>query len=141
MSHLVTYQSGDVPGVWATVEPHIQRALDYRGSFYSLGDIYDGLCDAGMQLWTSHKDIVNCPGVIEAALVTTIQIKNDIKFCLFLALGGTNIDEWIKWLPHVEDWAKEKGCEEMRIYGRHGWAAKTNYEIQYTKMTKKLAGV
>jgi hypothetical protein len=71
-------------------------------------------------------------------LITTIQIKNDVKFCLFLAIGGTKMDEWFKYINIVEEWAKSEGCEEMRIYGRPGWAKKTGYEIEYVKMVKRL---
>jgi len=86
-----------------------------------------------MQLWCSQND-----KEIEAALVTTIQNKGHIRWCLLLAAGGSNLDEWVKWLPIVEDWARESGCDEMRIYGRRGWARKIGYTEVYTKMVRTL---
>ena len=132
MSELVCYQSWEIPKVWDKVKDHIEKALKYRGSNYSLDDIYAGLRKSEMQLWASQgKDL-------EAALVTTIQVKDDMKFCLFLALGGTNLKKWDSWQSYIENWARKEGCEEMRIYGRIGWAKIVNYKIDYTKMSKKL---
>ena len=91
-----------------------------------------------MQLWTSQNKQCDPLKQIEAALVTTIQNKDEQRWCLLLAAGGTNVDEWSQWLPEVEKWAAEKGCQEMRIYGRIGWNRKLGYEIEYTKMSKKL---
>ena len=131
VSKLVCYHADQIPHVWEEVRGHIQRALD-RGSNYSLQDIRKGLCRSKMQLWCWKS------GRIEAALVTTIQTKQDVKFCLFLVVGGSKMDEWCDHMSLVEDWAKEVGCTEMRIYGRIGWARKLGYDINYTKMTRRL---
>ena len=130
-SEVVCFGSDEIPGVWDQVKPHIQRALD-RGSIYSIEDIYTGLCDAKMQLWTWMDN------GIEAALVTTIQEKDGIKYCLYLALGGENMAQWQHYMHYVEDWAKDSGCTEMRIYGRAGWARAFGFEIEYTKMSRVL---
>ena len=130
MSRLVTYQPDQIPGIWPYVKHHVARALD-RGSIYTLQDIYERLCEGKFQLWTSQSE--HC----EAALITAIQEK-DCKFCLLLAAGGRNMRVWVQWLPHVEEWAREHGCKELRIYGRIGWARAANFEIVYTKMRKAI---
>lgn len=124
---LVAFDSFHIPSVWGFYRPLIQKALD-RGSNYTIHDIYAGLLSGDMQLWAWDKD---------AALVTSIQNRDDKRWCLFIALGGENMDEWKEHLPIVEDWARSNGCEEMRIYGRRGWA-KLGFDIVYTKMVRKL---
>ena len=84
-SKLRCYPRNQVPIVWNTYRPLIQKALD-RGSEYSIADIYDGLLSEEMQLWTWGDD---------AALVTTIQNKGDKRWCLLLAMGGSKMDEWL----------------------------------------------
>lgn len=128
---LKCYTSEQVPYVWDEVAPFIQKALD-RGSNYTLDDIESGLLNKEMQLWVWQPDN------IEAALVTTILNKKGVRFCLFLALGGNFLDDWIQYLHIVEDWARDNGCDEMRIYGRIGWARHIGYDIEYTKMSKEL---
>jgi hypothetical protein len=134
-SRLRCYTKDQIPVIWDRVKPHIKKALD-RGSNYSIEDVYDGLLFGEMVLWVWQAD--DCKGEIYAALVTTIETRKNITYCLFLALGGSKLDEWIEFLPVVEEWAKDNGAEEMRIYGRIGWARHIGYDIQYTKMTKRL---
>jgi hypothetical protein len=104
------YDSQQVYTVWPIYKPLIESALD-RGSIYTIDDILEGLCSSAMQLWTWGED---------AALVTTIQSDGKTRWCLLLALGGTNMATWKGYLPVVDDWAKTKGCEELRVYGRPG---------------------
>ena len=130
MSSLVCYTQDQIPYVWDEVQPLIKRALD-RGSNYTLQDIRLGLCTSEMQLWTWRGEKV------EAALVTAIQSKDDAKWCLLLALGGTNLHEWKEHLPIVEEWARSHDCDELRIYGRSGWK-RLGFEIEYTKLVRKL---
>jgi len=73
-----------------------------------------------------------------AALVTSIQSKAGKKYCLLLALGGEALSSWFQYLPIVEAWAKDEGAEEVRVYGRKGWARLTGYEIEYVKLVKRL---
>lgn len=82
-----------------------------------------------MQLWTSVRD-----GRFDAAVVTKLQDN----YCLILTAGGERLEDWVQWLDIIEAWAKDNGCEEMRIYGRIGWSRVLGYNVEYTKMTKKL---
>ena len=126
-----TYPSELVPSVWESVKPLIERALK-RGSNYTIEQIHAGLLEKAMQLfvWESDK--------IHAALVTTIQNRDEQRWCLLLAIGGEKMDEWIHLLPNVEDWARELGCQQMRVYGRPGWARVTGYNLEYCKLVKEL---
>ena len=130
-SKLRCFSAASIPAVWGAVSPHIQRALD-RGSRYTLDEIRAGLVASQMQLWAWVD------GGIEACLVTTIQTDDESTFCLLLALGGSKMEAWIEFLPLVEEWARDNGATEMRIYGRIGWAKVTGYGVDYTKMSKRL---
>ncbi len=122
------YAAAEIPEIWPTARPLIKKALD-RGSNYTLEQVYEGLCTKKMQLWMWAD---------ECALVTTIQTKGGIKFCLLLALGGTRMSDWFECLPIVENWAKDEGAQEVRVYGRPGWKRLPGYDIDYVKLVKKL---
>ena len=122
------YSSDQIPAIWWKARPFVEIALN-QGSNYTLEDIYEGLCSKQMQLWMWGD---------EGALVTAIQTKAGKMFCLLLTLGGTRMSDWIQYLPIVEAWAKDEGAEEMRLYGRPGWARITGYKIDYVKLVKKL---
>lgn len=126
-SNLRCYSSDQIPAIWEKAKPFIETALN-QGSNYTLDEIYDGLCTKQMQLWMYD----------DAALVTSIQTDARNKFCLLVTLGGKRMVDWFQYLPIVEDWAKDQGAEEMRLYGRPGWKKLTGYKIDYCKMSKKL---
>lgn len=135
MSNLAHKAECEIKGVqvselntyWPFAKPLLQKALD-QGSDYSINEIYDGLLDRSMQLWCHEK----------AALVTAIQSDRRNTFCLLLALGGEALSVWFQHLPLLEDWAKDQGAKEMRIYGRRAWLRLTNYEEKWTMMSKEL---
>ena len=124
---LQCYRSDQINEVWFKYQPLIQKALD-RGSIYTIRDIYNGLRNKEMQLWTWGD---------EAALVTTIQNKDDKRWCLLLALGGTDMAIWKHYLPIIDNWAREKGCQELRVYGRLGWK-RLGFDFEYAKLVRKL---
>jgi hypothetical protein len=126
-TRLRCYPDYQIDAVWGTYSPLIQKALD-QGSEYTLWDIYNGLRNREMQLWTWDT---------EAAMVTAIQ-TDKVKFCLILTIAGKNMSDWVHYLPIVEDWAKDNGCHEMRLYGRIGWAKITGYSVDWTRMSKWL---
>ena len=126
MSRLVTYQSDQIPGIWPYVKHLIERAEPYGD--LTASKIYQGLVDGRFQLWTSQCEHV------EAAVVTTIEASREA--CWLLAAGGRNMRTWIKWLPIVEQWAKEEGCKELKIQGRPGWARAAGFEI--ANMVRKI---
>lgn len=130
-SELVCYSSDQIPSVWNQVKDFVQQALD-QGSNYVLDDIEEGLLSKRMQLWCWQDT------EIRGALVTTLLNKDGMRFCLFLSLGGSRMNEWIDNLSIVEQWAKDQGCEEMRVYGRIGWARVIGYDVEYTKMVKRI---
>ena len=125
---LVTYQPDEIP--WPKVKPFIKMAIEeYTGDDpLNLDEIYDGLRCGKYQLWTCHSDD------IDAAVVTAITGKA----CRLVTAGGSYMRVWVNWLPHIEQWAKEKGCEEMIIYGRAGWARAAGFNVLYTKMSRKI---
>ena len=125
---LQCYSSDQIPSIWPIARPLIKKALD-RGSNYTLNEVYEGLCTKSMQLWMWGED---------AALVTAIQTKAGKTYCLLLALGGSDMSVWFQYLPLVEDWAKDQGAKEVRVYGRPGWKRLTGYDIDYCRMSKKL---
>jgi len=121
------YSSDQIPAVWEKARPFIKSALD-RGSNHTLAEIYEGLCSKQMQLWMYGN----------GALVTSIQTDKRNKYCLLLTLAGERMSEWFQYFPIVENWARDEGAVEMRLYGRPGWKKITGYKIDYCKMSKQL---
>ena len=127
----VGVQPEDLEAAWKTAKPLIQKALD-RGSNYTIDDVESGLRWKTMQLWTYGTD---------SALVTSIQSKGGKTWCLLLACGGRDMELWFPYFPLLEDWARSKGCVEVRVYGRLGWARylkPSGYGVDWVKLRKEL---
>jgi hypothetical protein len=113
----------DVPNVWGFAKPLIARALKYSRGKFRPNDYYPGLLNGSMQLWVND----------ESAALTEITIYPHRKICNLVACGGANLAHIRRDLAVIEKWAKEKGCDGMRIEGRPGWKA-TLKDYQMTKV-------
>ena len=119
------YKGREAIDHWDQAAPSIQKALIDR----TLIDVFYGLLRTEMQLWLWDN----------TALVTELQVdKSGKKRCVLVALGGEHMSEWLQYLPLVEDWARDEGCQEVHIYGRIGWARLTGYDVHWTKLAKEL---
>lgn len=113
------YKGNQIPSVWDRAKPSIQKALD-RGSRNTLDEIYEGLLKSEMQLWLWDLD----------SLVTALKIDPlGNKACVLVTCAGKCMSDWIQYLPLVEDWAKDEGATEMKVYGRRGWSRVIGYPI------------
>ncbi len=95
----------------------IQRALD-RGSNYTIEDIVKGIESGAMHLL--HRE--------DAAVVFAVQ-EDTTRFALILVFSCQDMSKWLHYMPDIHEWAREQGCEEMRIHGRKGWSKVLGYEI------------
>lgn len=125
---LVTYPPDQIP--WFEVKPFIKMAIEeYTGDDpLDLDEIYDGLRVGKYQLWTCQSD------AIDAVVLTAIEGKA----CRIVTAGGSYMSIWVDWLPCVEKFAKQHGCEELIVYGRIGWARAAGFNVLYTKMSRKI---
>jgi len=102
--------------VWKTVEPLIEKALDYAHGLISVDDVRSGLERGDMQLWLSWHE-----NEIEAVFVTEIEPHPGGKVLNFTAVGGRNRDNWLEFEAVISNWASKHGCRELRAIGRTGW--------------------
>lgn len=98
-----------------------------------LDEVRKELSRANAQLWTIWKG-----EQIEAAWTSRIQTDPDESmYCLAWMCAGENVQKWIHLSAHMEDWAREMGCKDVRVVGRPGWK-KFGYKPLYTVLSKSL---
>ena len=99
---------------WDEVGPVIQRGLS---ADYSVEDIYQAAKDRKMQLW-----VVREWGNLIAVVVTEIVDYPQKKIAVIIVCAGKEMGMWMHLLEGVlEEWARQKRCDEIRLYGREGW--------------------
>ena len=58
-----------------------------------------------------------------AAAVTKIIATPAKRLCVISCCGGTELHRWRHFIADLEDYARQEGCDAMRIMGRRGWKA------------------
>lgn len=98
----------------------------------TISDIEDGIA----QLWVYIEDNQHLCTVV----TRVVQYPNKLG-CVIEYAGGESILKVIDDIKTIEDWAKERGCTDLRILGRKGWSkvlANKGYENRYTIIGKEL---
>ena len=115
-SCLVTAHPSQVGEVWPVVGPMLARAVAMADSM-TLGDVRGQLDRGEQQLWMS----VSPDGVIEGAWTTRIANYPGKRVCEIVLCGGNAVERWLEMIEPVEWFAREMGCQKVRIFGRAGW--------------------
>jgi hypothetical protein len=128
---LITFRSDQVADIWPTVAEILEPCPREPGM--SLEDVRKQIEQQDAQLWT-----VWIEDRMEAAWISRIQYDSDKSlYCLAWMCAGENADQWIHLSKHMEDWARDMGCKDVRVVGRPGWK-KYGYKPLYTVMSKSL---
>jgi hypothetical protein len=118
--------------LWPKVEPMLEPAL---GDGETTAQVLTALYKEEAQLWCIFDN-----GVPLAAVVTQIGTGRDGKTCNIWAAGGEGINRWLDFLPMIEDWAAENGCNAVTIdRGRRGWQRLlTGYKVTHVTLKKDI---
>lgn len=63
---------------------------------------------------------------IEGAAITQIVITQKSRVCMIVACGGDNMRRWLPLVEKIENYARDEGCDAVRILGRKGWTRVLN---------------
>ena len=91
-----------------------------RDPMESLSDIMEALDAGEMTAWVA-SDGDN----LHSVTVTEILEGGAGKQCFIRhcarAKGGASLQDWLGFLPVIEEYARLNGCAEIRLVGREGW--------------------
>lgn len=124
--------SDELESVWKLASGFLGPALKYSDGRYSIDDIYQLIKSKDMQLWCVFGfDMV-------ASVVTQIHVYPRKKVLCVMFCGGVDMGNWVSKIEIIEDFARHKGCSDIEIYGRPGWARCLGWKTIYTYMAKRL---
>lgn len=104
-----------VPKFWPHVENDISEAMR-RGGLGSLGSVRDAVFTSRALLWLAVQD-----SDIRACAVTQLIETEWRRICEIAACGGKDMQQWLPLIAGLEKYARDEGCEAVRIMGRKGW--------------------
>jgi hypothetical protein len=118
--------------MWPHVREKLQDAVDACGE-WTIEQLQRGVCSGKQLLWLTWDG-----QAINAVCVTEVMDTPKGRGCLAVACGGSDND-WPDRLKPIEDYAKEAGCQFMRIQGRKGWQRVfKEYRFEWVSLSKRL---
>ena len=127
-----------IPTVWPTVEPMLQKALEYSDNSHTIEDIKSLLETSAHLLLVAQID-----NEIKGAFTLNISEYPQKKILNIVLVGGTNLDEWEEeGLEMINMLAKEMNINSIYSNGRDGWTRKLKkygYHKIYTVLERAVA--
>jgi len=105
-----------VAKIWPLAKPLLEPAFD-ETSDSTIEATEADVMSAMALLWLAWdgKKLI-------AAATTAINKTPRHKTCIVTSAGGIHSKLWDQFMPMVEKYAKDEGCERVRAVGRKGWA-------------------
>jgi hypothetical protein len=114
LAEAVCVDPKQVDAVWDRVSPWVKRAME-RGDLGTFWDIELDVLDGKALLWLAWD------GELKGCAITQITKTEKSKVCLIVACGGEKAKEWVHLIGKIEIYARDEGCDAVRILGRKGW--------------------
>lgn len=104
--------------MWPHVQSLIQMAFWMGRGDDSADVVLKDLKDQKSLLWVVWDDDNGC---IACAVTTKLVLAERGKVCLITSCGGNRMEQWLKFLNIITDYARDEGCRFIRFSGRRGW--------------------
>lgn len=118
--------------IWPHVSHFIKAACEYGDDIFETtqADVISGRA----LLWLACEN-----EKVLAASVSKIWKSPKHKICSVLAVGGIQLHDWKACLREIETYAKNEGCDLIRLSGREGWKRIfIDYEQPWIVLEKRL---
>ena len=130
---LVCVDPERVHAIWSQARDGIRSAIEKTG-LSDFEDIERDVLKGNQLLWLAWNG-----EAIEAVATTHLVLVGGRKICVLTACAGQDRDRWLPLLAHIEGYAKNEGCEVMRIFGRRGWQrVLEGYHVENVVLEKEL---
>jgi len=124
----------DINLFWQYVAPLLEKVSPHSEGELTPDDFLPFLKTGEMTLWIGVRD-----KTIIAAMVTQVIPYPKKNVLRIISLAGSEIK---KYLPHfykIEDWARERHCKHIELWGRKGWQKiLKDWKNTYQILTKEL---
>ena len=116
LAEAVCVDPKQVTCIWECVKHWIKRAME-RGDLGTFDEGEDDVVSGQALLW-----LVWSAPEIRGAAVTQIVCTQKSRVCVIVACGGKGVQLWLPLIEKIENYARNEGCDAVRVLGRKGWA-------------------
>ena len=119
---------------WNHVEPLLKKVVPHSEGELEPEDFLPLLKTGEMDLW-----IVIMDKRVIAAMITQVIPYPRKNVCRILAIAGEGLHIWMKHFPMLEEWARQRDCKHIELWGRKGWLrVLKNWKNSYHILTKEI---
>jgi hypothetical protein len=141
--YLVLIERDDIDEVWPFVSQGVHKAITHSDSTMDGDDFLEPLNSGQARLWVFMSEAKVVGHVITE--IIRYPRKSLVRMLTMECKGGENgmvgMDLWSKFVPIVEEYAAENGCEHLEAYTRRGMVRsleKHGWENQFNILTKSV---
>lgn len=109
----------DIMRVWGAAAPFIRLALDEGEGESTERDVFTAIVRGAMHLWLAKDG-----NEIKGALVTEFSAYDRKRALILRYAGGQDLDDYLPFLPEIEEWGRKNDCQLCEVFGREGWRRK-----------------
>lgn len=118
MSTISQVPREEVPHIWETVAPMIERAIEYNQNRHDIVDVFADILQRTLTLWVAMDDDAE---IIGCAVIRIYEAPLS-RIMVFEYLAGDNVDTWLdEGATTLNDYAFNQKCDWMECRGRFGW--------------------
>ena len=128
MIELICVDPARVEEFWPFARGLIKSAIDAT-ELSSFEDAERQVLSGEQLLWLAVSD------KIEAAATT--HLSNNV--CTIVACSGHQMTRWLPLREKIEAYARDEGCDRVRLFGRKGWERVLmldGYHVEHVVMEK-----
>ena len=141
--YLVLIDQEDVGEMWSYVRDGVEKAMVHSDSVMDGDDFLNDLNSGNCRLWAFISD-----AKVVGHMITQIiryPRKSFVRVLTMECKGGENgmkgMDLWGKFVPVIEEYAENNGCDHLEAYTRRGMVRaleKQGWYNQYNIVTKSI---
>lgn len=138
--HLIQIPPDTLDRLWPLAAKLLEKSIAMSNGFTTLENERDAITEQRKQLWF----VINPEGEVKneavAAGITWIETNADGSKTAHIGyFGGKDMHSWFD-LKHVfENWARDEGCRNIKLWARKGWAKHLpDFKITHYIMAKEL---
>lgn len=123
--------------LWPQIAEWIASATDEASGWWQPDDVLAGVERDELTLW-----IVADADRLYGVVVTEVETAARHTIGVIALCAGIEQAKWLHLLPELEGWAAERGCTEMMVKGRAGWARRLRahgYGERYVAVGKGIS--
>lgn len=135
---LLMVRGADVDAAWPMIAGHLRTMIEANADGdFSLGDIRHRVRNEQWDLWLVLDE--DAGEILGVGASYVYHNEGDLKVAQVPFFTGRDLKRWAHLFADFETWARNNGCQRIRIMARRGWGRILDgFEQTHVRLDKEL---